>query len=144
MALASSDSLLSADVGRQLSRRNQAEFQSSVSADSDFQHRALFDLSRALAIPEEVNGSLMGTAGAPSPDGYSRQEMFFAELPISNRESPLSGPLPDPPEFHAEGSTGALQAGEAMPGTVAPGDVADEADPRWNLRPRTLELEDKA
>ena len=105
--------------------RNQVGFPAPVSVDSDFQQRALRDLSRALAILQGVYGALMGPAGVSPPSVCSSQAFLFAELPISNRESPLSGPLLKHLEILAEGSPGAVPAGGAMPKPVAPVDVAD-------------------
>ena len=101
-----------------------------VSADSDFQQRTLRDLSRALAILQDANVSLMGPAGVSPPSECSSQSRLFAELPISNRESSLSGPLFKPLEFLAEGSPGAAPDDGVMPEPVAPGDVTDAIDPR--------------
>ena len=59
--------------------------------------------------------ALMGPAGASPPGVCSGQACLFAELPISNRESPLSGPLLKLLGILAEGSPGAVPAGGVMP-----------------------------
>ena len=51
-------------------------------------------------------------------------------LSVSNRESPLSGPLLTLLEIIAEESQVAAPAGEVMPEPVAPGDVAAAVNPR--------------
>ena len=91
--------------------RNQARLQSPVSTDSDFQQRTLGDLSRASAILQGVHDALMGPAGASPPSLCSSQACLLAELPLSIRERPLSGPLFQLLEVLAEGSPGAVPAG---------------------------------
>ena len=59
-----------------------------------------------------------------------QSSVLFAELSISNRESPLSGSLLKLLGVLAEGIPGAAPAGGVMPGPVAPGDVADAIGPR--------------
>ena len=59
-----------------------------------------------------------------------KSSVNFAELSISNRESPLSGPLLNLLGTPAEGSPGTVPAGGFMPDPVAPGDVADTIGPR--------------
>ena len=108
----------------------QEGFPGPVPADSDLVQRALDDPSLALAILQGVNGALRGPAGAYPPGACFSQAGLFAELSISNRESPLSGPLLKLMGILADGSPGAVPVGGVMPEPVAPGDVADALDPR--------------
>ena len=71
----------------------------------------------------------MGPAGASPPSVFSSQACLFAELPIFNHGSPLSGPFLKPLEILAEGNSGSVQAGGVMLGPIAPGAVADMIDP---------------
>ena len=73
---------------------------------------------------------MRGPAGASPPGLCSSQAGLFAELSISNRESPLRGPLLKLLENFAEGSPGAVPAGGVMPEPMAPEDVADATDSR--------------
>ena len=72
---------------------NQAGFPGPFSAESDFQQRALCDLRRALAPLKGVHAALKGPAGAPQSRVCCSLERSIAELPISNRERLLIGPL---------------------------------------------------
>ena len=72
----------------------------------------------------------MGPTGTSPSSKCSSQTCSLKELSISNRERPLSGPLPKLLGILAEGSPGAAPAGGVMPEPVAPGDVAAAIDPR--------------
>ena len=104
--------------------QNPAGFPCPVPAD------ILGDLSRAVALLQSVRDALMGPAGTSSPSLCSSQERLLPELSLSNRESPLSGPLLTLLENLAEESQGAAPAGEVMSEPVAPGDVTATIGPR--------------
>ena len=75
----------------------------------------------------------MGPAGTSPPSVCSSQACLLAELPISNRERLLSGPLLKILEILAEGSPGVAPDGGVMPEPVAHGDVAAAVDPRGSF-----------
>ena len=72
----------------------------------------------------------MGPSGISPSSVCSSQACLLEELPISNRERPLSWFLLKLLDNLAEGSPGAAPAGGVMPEPVAPGDVAAAVDPR--------------
>ena len=114
------------------------QLQGSFSADSDSKKRALCDHSRVVAIIQGLHGALKSSPGTPLQHVISGQGRLFAELSISNREQPVSGPLAGVLGLLTqEVSTGDLFMEEA----VATGDVAAALGPYGNFAPANSEVE---